>query len=182
MVPMTRIRPFRLLHRSAIRRRRFRSAGLAVACLLAIALTMAGCATKGQRYTATFDITGSVNVSGTIGIGCNGNSIPGVGESAYPVWEMTGSWPLKGGDVALDIAIEDNGPLVEGVTPSAETQSVGPQTPSYVSWTVNRVRFEGGGLDSDPQATGSITMHDGGSTGTFRATVQGSAISGEWTC
>ena len=182
MLPMTRPRPFRSLDCSPTRRIRLGRGGPAFASLLVLTLTITGCVTKGQAYTATFDITGSVTVSGTIGVSCNGNSIPGVGENAYPVWEMTGPTPLTGENVALDIAIEDNGPLVEGVTPSIETQTLGPQTPSYVSWTVHGVRYEGGGLDSDPQATGSITLHDGGSTGTFSATVQGSAITGEWTC
>jgi hypothetical protein len=183
---MTRLCPFRLLHGLPRRRSRFRATKLAVASLLAITLTLTGCASKGSRYSATFDITGSMNVSGTIGVSCNGNGIPagyGVGTSAYAVWEMTGPTVLSGGPrVFLDIAIEDNGPLVEGVTPSIETQAIGPQTPSYVSWRTNGTGFAAGGLESDPQASGTITMRDGGSTGTFSATVQGSAITGEWTC
>ena len=173
----------RVTEHAPTQRSRPRLATLAFASLLSITLTLTGCASKGSRYSATFEITGSVNVSGTIGVSCNGISLPGVGESAYPAWEMRGPTPLSGGPrVPLDIAIEDNGPLVEGVTPSIEMQPIGPQTNAYVSWEVNGTQFAAGGLDGDPQASGTITMRDGGSTGTFSATVQGSAITGEWTC
>ncbi len=183
MLPMTRFHPFRPPHGFAARRVRLRRGGLAFACLLAITLTLTGCGTKGGPYSATLDITGSADVSATIGVSCNAMSIAagdGVGESAYLVWEITGTALLNVGRVTLDGAIEYS--LVEGAMPTTATHAIGPQTPSYVSWTVNGARFEAGGLDSDPQATGSITMQGGGSTGTFNATEQGSAISGEWTC